>query len=95
MTWAPIITKQSLFHGISSANLAGNLTYFYLIILYVDKCHNYLLPSGGHLLCGFSTNIGKSSPPLYPFLDEGYTYGTNVIHNFGVFTEYKSYPYML
>ena len=60
---------------------------FYLIILYVDKCHNALLPYGRHILCWASTNVGESLPLLYPFLDEEDTYGINVIRNFGVFTE--------
>ena len=32
--------KQSLFHGIPSADLADNLPYFYLIVFYLGKCHN-------------------------------------------------------
>ena len=87
MNWGPVRSTQSLFRGISSANLAGNLLLFYLIVLYVGKCHNYLLTSGQNILCRASTNVGKSSPPFYLFLDEGYTYGTNAIRNFVVLTE--------
>ena len=44
MTQGPIIYTHSLFRGISSYSLAGSLPYFYLIVLYVDKCRNFLLP---------------------------------------------------
>ena len=40
MTQGLIRSTNSLFHGISLANLAGNLLYSYLIVLYVEKCHN-------------------------------------------------------
>ena len=33
--WGPIISTRSLFHDIYSASLAGNLPYFYLVVLYV------------------------------------------------------------
>ena len=46
MTQGPIRYKHSLFHGISSASLAGNLPYFYLTVLYVGKYHILKLPSG-------------------------------------------------
>ena len=49
ITQVPIISTNSLFHGISSASLAGNLPFFYLIVLYVDKCHNWLLIFGQRL----------------------------------------------
>ena len=87
MKHCPIRSTYILFHGIYSANLAGNLPYFYLIILYVGKCHNYLLPSVYNFSCRDSTNVGSSLPPFYLFLYEVDTYGTNVICNFGVLTE--------
>ena len=49
-----------------------------------DTCQHY---SGVYRNQWASTNVGKSLPPLYQFLDEGDMYGTNVLHNFGVFTE--------
>ena len=67
----------------------------YLIILYVGKYHNYLVPFRRHLLCQSSTNVGKSPPLFYPFLNEGDTYSTNVIHNFGLLTEYQCFLHML
>ena len=40
MTCGPITYTQSLFHGISSANVSGDLPYFYLTIFYIGKCHS-------------------------------------------------------
>ena len=42
-----IISTHSLFHGIYSSFLDGNLP-FYLAILYAGNCQNYLLTSWWH-----------------------------------------------
>ena len=55
------------------------------MVLYVGKCQNGLLPSGRHVLCWASINVGESSLLFDLLLDEGVKFGTNVIHNFGVF----------
>ena len=41
MKYLPIKYSRSVFQGVSSASLAGNLSFFYLMILYVGKYHNY------------------------------------------------------
>ena len=87
MVHGPIISTQSLFHGIASYSLAGHLPYFYLTVLYIGKCHNYLIPFCRHLLCWSNKNIGKSLLMLYPLLDEGDTHDTSVIRNFGLLDE--------
>ena len=90
MMWGNIISTQSLFHGIYSSPLAGNLPYFifdrFFTLASVKKI--YFLPSFrmAFLMPG-SKNVGKSSPKFYTFLDEGDMYGTNVIRNFGLLTE--------
>ena len=40
MTEGTIRSTHMLFHGIFSSNLSSNLPYFYLIFVYVRKCHN-------------------------------------------------------
>ena len=40
MKQGPIISTQILFNSIFSANFSGNLPYFYLIVLHVEKCDN-------------------------------------------------------
>ena len=84
MTEGTIRSTHSFFHSISSDSLARNLPYFYLAVFYVGKCHNYFLPSGRRLLFRVSKNVGESSPPFDPFMDEGGIYGTNVMRNFGL-----------
>ena len=81
MTQGPIISTQSLFRGISSVSLAGSLPYF---IIDCVVCWQV-----SQLITSFwtSTNVEESSPPLYPFLDGGYTCSTNVIRNFGLLIE--------
>ena len=49
MLQGPIKYTKKLFQGISSANLAGNLSYFLLTILYIDRCCN-CCPTSGRLL---------------------------------------------
>ena len=60
---------------------------FNLTIFYIGKFHNCFLCSKPHLLNRAGINVDKSSPPLYPVLDAGESYNSNLIPNFGVLTE--------
>ena len=59
MMWVTIISTQSLLHGISSASLAGNLSYFLFDCFIHWQMSHFLLPSGRLIQRRDSTNIGK------------------------------------
>ena len=88
----PIRYTQSLFHGIYSVSLAVNLTYFifYSFVHWeVSQCFTsfwaaFIMPG--------QCKYWKKPLPLYPFLDEVDTYGTNLICIYGELTEWQFYP---
>ena len=87
MTWVPIRYTQILFRGISSASLDGDLPYFIFDSFarwQVSQLITYFWKVSS---CQASTNVEESLCPFYPFLDEGDTYGTNVIRIVGKLTE--------
>ena len=79
MTWVPIRYTQILFRGISSASLDGNLPYFIFDRFARWQVSQLLTYFWKVFSCQASTNVEESLRPFYPLLDEGDTYGTNVI----------------
>ena len=90
--WYIRFTK-SLFHGIFSATVDGNLPFFYL--LYVGKYKKLLNSIRMAFWCRTSTNVKNSLFPFHPFLEEVDMYNLNFIHNFGILKQYTFYPHML